>query len=350
MAETKCRLDWIDGVKGIGIALVVLGHAARHDMMADSDLCGFLAYLIYSFHMPLYFAISGCTFGLSYRRYLEKPVIFLKRRAKGLLVPMLTYACAVYLCFFAAYQIPPVAQILKNASYDLYGFVRYLAMMLVDDNPYSVHLWYLWVLFWMTAVSFLWLRQGKDSPAAHKSLVAVSLLCFAVSTVADTPAAVHKFLCYFTYFVLGLELGRRTEEMPSVPRLVTILCWGLLLVNAPIVRGGLLKGMLWAMVVQKYLLLAVVPPVIIGIFHLAKRLSNCRLLLWMGKESYAIYLLHQPLCAFAGVLLYSKLGLPVWPVFLICTALSILVPELAVWVCRKVKPVGYLAKILLNID
>lgn len=349
MMQTKTHLNWIDAAKGIGIALVVLGHAARHDMMADSNLCGFLCYLIYSFHMPLYLSISGYTFGLSYQKYLEKPALYLKRRARGLLVPMLSYACAIYLCFFAAFQIPAVAQILRNASYELYPFGSYLATMLVEDNPYSVHLWYLWVLFWMTAVSFLWLRQGKDSPGARKGLLAVSLLCFIVSTVVETPSTVNRFLCYFIYFVLGIELSRRPEKLPAIPWFVTVLCWGLLLVNAPIVRGNLLKGMPWAKVVQQYLLLAVVPPVIISLFRLAKRLSQNRLLLWLGKESYAIYLLHQPLCAFIGVLLYSKLGLPLWPVYLICAALSILIPELAVWLCRKVKFLGYLAKTFLNI-
>ncbi len=349
MPENKSRLGWIDAAKGIGIVLVVLGHAPRHDMFAESALCEFLFQLIYSFHMPLYLAISGYTFGLSYRRHLETPGVFLKRRAKSLLVPLLSYACAIYLCFFAAYQIPPVAQLLRNAAYELYPIGRYLVATLVEDNPYSVHLWYLWVLFWMTAVSYLWLRQGKDSLAARKSLLAIALLCFVVSTVTDPPFAVQKFLCYFIYFVLGMELGRRPEKLCTVPHPVTALCWVLMLVNASIVQGNLLKAWPWAMVLQKCLLLAAVMPVILSVFRLAQRLSQRRLLLWLGKESYAIYLLHQPLCAFLGVVLYSTLGLPVWPVYLLCTVLSILLPELAVWLCRKVKPLGFLARTFLNI-
>jgi len=347
--KTTARQNWIDGLKGIGIALVILGHAARHDMMADSDLCGIWVYWIYSFHMPLYFAISGYTFGLSYRKYLDKPAAYLSRRARGLLIPMLTFSCGIYLCFFAVWQIPALAQVLHNASYELYPFGKYLGLMLLGGNPYSIHLWYLWVLFWMIAVSFLWLRQGKDSPAAWKGLLALAVLCFVTSTVTELPAVIQKFLCFYIYFVLGMLLSKSPEKLPAIPGFITALGWGVLLVNAPIVRENLLKGVPWAMLVQKYLLLAAVPVVIVYLFRLAQRLPNNRLFLWLGRESYAIYLLHQPLCAFAGMLLYGKMGLPVWPVYLICVALSIVFPELVVWLCRKVKPIGSLAKNLLNI-
>ena len=46
----KERLDWIDIAKEFGIILVIVGHC----------LCGNnLSYLIFSFHMPLFFVIDG---------------------------------------------------------------------------------------------------------------------------------------------------------------------------------------------------------------------------------------------------------------------------------------------------
>lgn len=50
MAEEKQRLDYFDVAKGIGIILVIVGH---------STLLPWLAAVIYSFHMPLFFIISG---------------------------------------------------------------------------------------------------------------------------------------------------------------------------------------------------------------------------------------------------------------------------------------------------
>ena len=45
------RLTYIDTMKAIGIALIVFGHAPG----LDASLKAF----IYSFHMPLFFFISG---------------------------------------------------------------------------------------------------------------------------------------------------------------------------------------------------------------------------------------------------------------------------------------------------
>lgn len=50
----NARAQWLDALKGLGIALVVLGHIPR---VSDS----WLGTLIYSFHVPLFFSLSGAT-------------------------------------------------------------------------------------------------------------------------------------------------------------------------------------------------------------------------------------------------------------------------------------------------
>ena len=47
------RIEWIDIAKGFGILLVILGHTIAYD-------CSHIVYnSIYSFHMPLFFFLSG---------------------------------------------------------------------------------------------------------------------------------------------------------------------------------------------------------------------------------------------------------------------------------------------------
>ena len=51
--STSTRIDWIDSLKGFGMLLVVLSHTAiDHDTNR----------ILYAFHMPLFFLISGFLF------------------------------------------------------------------------------------------------------------------------------------------------------------------------------------------------------------------------------------------------------------------------------------------------
>lgn len=64
--SSRPRQQWIDVAKGLGVVLVVLGH---------SPLVGYgaLRGLIYSFHMPMFFAIAGLTLcDLSPRQWLVR--------------------------------------------------------------------------------------------------------------------------------------------------------------------------------------------------------------------------------------------------------------------------------------
>jgi fucose 4-O-acetylase-like acetyltransferase len=64
------RIDWVDIAKGWGIILVVFGHAARGLDSAGMTFSGFAEVdkFIYSFHMPLFFALSGFFFLTSVKK------------------------------------------------------------------------------------------------------------------------------------------------------------------------------------------------------------------------------------------------------------------------------------------
>lgn len=77
--ETK-RIAWIDWCKGFGILLVVLGHTY--------GIPEVLHLLIYAFHMPLFFILSGWTISNN-----EYPIVTVVRKAaKQCLLPYFLYA------------------------------------------------------------------------------------------------------------------------------------------------------------------------------------------------------------------------------------------------------------------
>lgn len=74
------RLAWIDAAKGFGLVTVVAGH------VLDSQLA---THVLYLFHMPFFFALSGLTFK-------SAPLgAFALRRARALLVPYLAYLALI---------------------------------------------------------------------------------------------------------------------------------------------------------------------------------------------------------------------------------------------------------------
>lgn len=73
------REIWADNAKAIGIFLMVLGHNA----LANDGVFDF----IYSFHMPLFFILSG--YFSSAKQELFLP--YLKKNVKALLVPYVVF-------------------------------------------------------------------------------------------------------------------------------------------------------------------------------------------------------------------------------------------------------------------
>ena len=86
---TKERFEYLDIARGLGILLVVWGHIATH----------WTGSLAYTFHMPLFFIISGMLFNPD--RHSNFKSFFIKR-SKRLLIPYAIYSVATWLiwvCF-----------------------------------------------------------------------------------------------------------------------------------------------------------------------------------------------------------------------------------------------------------
>ena len=79
------RLDYIDVAKGIGIILVVGAHLIGEGGMSF-DTSGVVREIVYQFHMPLFFIISGFTIALSLNKNVENRYSRLIKRALMLLV------------------------------------------------------------------------------------------------------------------------------------------------------------------------------------------------------------------------------------------------------------------------
>lgn len=69
---TRPREVWIDYARGLGVVLVVLGHVlgglVRANLFPDTNQAAWIDYTLYTFHMPLFFFLSGLNVQFSLRR------------------------------------------------------------------------------------------------------------------------------------------------------------------------------------------------------------------------------------------------------------------------------------------
>ncbi|MBC1334710.1 acyltransferase family protein [Listeria booriae] len=136
------RLAWIDTAKGIGIFLVVWGHFYASDT---------LKIVIYGFHMPLFFFLSG---------YLDKVreirlLPFLKKKSKQLLLPFFIFQIVTFvivngLSFIGSKQLyAPM-----STQFSQFFFLQ-------GDVGFNTPLWFLVVLFSVEIVFYLCTRYIK---------------------------------------------------------------------------------------------------------------------------------------------------------------------------------------------
>ncbi len=105
MSEKKKRLDHLDMAKGIGMLLVLIGHLQGDSIFKFSPYIHPLCVYIFSFHMPLFFIISGILVAI--KNDEVKPFREVaKARFRGIMIP--------YYWFSLIYMIVVVVALIKG--------------------------------------------------------------------------------------------------------------------------------------------------------------------------------------------------------------------------------------------
>lgn len=82
------RLEWIDRLKGLAIFLVVAGHFIQQHVWGGESENNVLVRIIYTFHMPLFFFLSGYVSWLSPKSYFT----FFKNKCRSILLPYISWS------------------------------------------------------------------------------------------------------------------------------------------------------------------------------------------------------------------------------------------------------------------
>ena len=338
------RIACLDTAKGIALVLVLFGHCFRDSMRQNSEVCAFLYNFVYAFHVPLFFFASGVCYSLGRKRYRAQSCgRMAAARMRAYLLPWFSYAMLIYLMYFVAQYIGPLARLLPSGGQVL-PLTQYLWQMLRNENPYAFHLWYLYTVF----LFFVFIRlidRFQDERRFRGLLLALILacnlcyLCFA----KELCWAIKSFFQQLTFFLAGVLISmdfllrhRRRLAAAGLPCALGVAALLLVPQLRALETGGFLQQAL-QLTLRRIFVVGLILAIVAASAAWEKTAAGRGLGL-LGRNSLAWYLYHQPFCcAMLGGLLYDALGLPLGFCVAACFAASLLVPAMILRLVRLLR-------------
>ena len=279
MSQVKNRVIWLDNLKGFAIILVVIGHVI--DGFELNGIYGSAKYAwpifdaIYSFHMPLFFVISGFSFTLA---YLEKPMMggyCTRGRYKEQILDLLW----IYVIFDVVKIVMKMVTNGRNIVDASWTDILWLPLRSVA--PY----WYLYVLFFMYLLTPLLVRFD-----ARKVLIisgAVSLIFYTIVGFIDLDLTIFKVIQYAFFFLLGVYIRIGEDNLENLLIVKSIIgSVGVILAFMGYTRDNSLMGEL-----IKFFTALFVSNSLIHIFK--KHLDKKSIFAVFGLASMEIYTIHM---------------------------------------------------------
>ena len=206
------RIEYLDIAKGIGILFVVLGH--NHIKLKYP----IIYQVVYSFHMPFFFLLSGMFFKTDYS-FAE----LARRRFHSLIKPFIAYMVVVYTAsiFFTKIDLPTI-------------FSRMIKALYAGPSTLEwVPLWFLPHLFLVNLVAFVLIKFVYDRlPYLWMRILLLAGMIWAGAAILPTflslnftvfnrpfefyglPWSADLLLITVAFFVLGYEIRRTLLDNP----------------------------------------------------------------------------------------------------------------------------------------
>lgn len=207
----RIRLKWVDVAKALGLFLVFWGHL----LYGGSPVAGVVNKAIYSFHMPMYFILSGYVMKNSTMSFLE----YIKNKFNKFVLPALLLYFITLPIYF--YYLDFSTATVKSIVYDFF----YIKGRCAYNDP----IWFFFCLFQVIIIAKL--LKLTESSIKKLLLVAVitlivSFLCYLSGWKRLNFFGFDKCLLGLFFFVCGMLLKRvRYEGLMKTIGLMALPIW-----------------------------------------------------------------------------------------------------------------------------
>lgn len=281
-------------MRNLLVILVVVGHATYYDIITPfggiqygmimeeagiqntifHSLASELTNFIYTFHMPVFIALSGSLFAIG---KTIKASAFIIKKAKRLLIPFFV----VWLCWNM-----PIKYL--TGYYNGISMGRAFAQMIF---PSCVYLWYLECLFCVFVLAYFICKQNE------KAQMVIVTICWLVGLLIYRKYDQYHFWGDPLYYILWFYVGYRIEDI--IEWCKTKRIWN------PIFAAGLALfvillysgGIIWQNKVIGAICRYVVSPLfmLLAINYFARAIKGGRMQQIFSNYSFGIYLYAEPL-------------------------------------------------------
>ncbi|MGE7115104.1 acyltransferase family protein [Lysinibacillus sp. NPDC047702] len=294
MFENTNRIRWIDTAKGLGIIIVILGHAYPPDNWLK---------IIYSFHMPLFFFLSGYLFSVKKYNSLGK---FISNKSRSLLIPYFIFSI-LSLIYYATTPLFISNEI--NWPKLFVGF--FYSNGISGWLDYNVALWFLTCLFVVEIIFYFILKKITST----KLLVTV-LLVFSIVGYLDSiympirlPWSIDIAFSAIVFFGLGYiskTVGLINSVLNQKVKLLVITLPIFLLFINQMIKDNYIIDMNNNRLNDYYNFYT---PAICGILLtiIFASLLKSNFIEYLGKNSLVILATHLPIIFFVSIF-YNEIG------------------------------------------
>lgn len=322
----------VENLKSLAIFLVAVGHSLPSEKFIHvPQIAYYLANFIYTFHMPLFFFISGYVL-VKYSRKVSRKE-FILNKAKRLLLPYIFYLTLIDISksILVRYTTNPVELSVSN-----------LLKHIIWPWTASIHsYWFVLVLFMMfLAYSFFMNLLPPRKNNFNKNIlylnIAISLfLTFYIFEKYNyiTILSFQYFARDFIYFWFGILAGIYIEKLNFTKILdkknyVFLFC---IIFNLFfVIHNELINPLIRVMLAFSGIVASI-------IFCVWYKNANLKFLDFMKEKSYSIYLLHPLSIMFFGTIL-KKMQVDFYIYFVVILFTNIFIPLM---ICRFVKFINF---------
>jgi fucose 4-O-acetylase-like acetyltransferase len=270
--KLNTRIEWLDSLKGLAIILVVWGHL-NIPIKAET--------IIYSFHMPLFFFVSGYLFKQNNRTLKE----YVHRKISGLLVPYV---------FFALISIPfgIYLDIVNGAGFSPLRILIHF-FFINGSVGWNAPIWFLIVLFIIEVVYFV-ISSYKINRTIFVIFSFALGYIFALSQVRY-PLGLHLISWGLVFYYLG-NMAREKLIIEKLTQTIPKTVMFLIPLAAINIFFGLIMNEKVSMYINQlgdylYFYVAAIAGILFMCF-LMKQIPSYRILNFFGKNTLLVLAIH----------------------------------------------------------